>query len=122
MKRTLLLVAALLLCGANLSLAQDPYARPSIEAREALTGEDGVIPQPFLAMTNANVIDVRTGDILANTTITVRDGYIQSVGDEPPDGAHVVDLLGRYVSPGLFEGQFHGGSSCVRRRCLMADT
>ena len=101
--------------------SQDPYLRPSLEAREAMTSDAGVIPQLFIALTNANVVDVRSGEILRGVTVTVRDGTIVSVGrGNPPGGAEVVDLLGRYITPGFFEGHFHGGNVGAAQRALVS--
>ena len=101
--------------------AQDPYLPPPLEAREALANEYGVLPQLFVAMTNANVVDVRDGQILRDVTVTVRDGKIVSVGGgRPPSGADIVDLKGRYVTPGLFEGHFHGGNMAAAQRALVS--
>ena len=114
-------VAALLACIVTNSsaFAQDPYLRPSLDAREAMTDDAGVIPQPFIAMTNANVLNVRNGEILQGVTVVVRDGTIVSVGnDGPPRGAEVVDMMGRFITPGLFEGHFHGGNIASVQRAL----
>lgn len=101
--------------------AQDPYLRPSLAEREALAGESSVLPQLNVAMTNANVVDVRTGEILRGVTVVVRDGRIVSVGDDrPPAGAEVVDMQGRYLTPGLFEGHFHGGTVGAAQRALVS--
>jgi imidazolonepropionase-like amidohydrolase len=103
------------------ALAQDPYARPSLAEREATADGTGVIPQLELAMTNVNVVDVRTGDILRNTTVVVRGGKIRSVGTgSAPRGMEVVDMQGRYMTPGLFEGHFHGGTVGSARRALVS--
>ena len=110
---------ALLLTGSP-TPAQDPYARPPIAVREAMTDARGVIPQPWLAMTNVNVVDVRSGDILEGVTVVVRDGRIESVGMERPAGATAVDLRGRYMTPGFFEGHFHGGSIGSAQRALVS--
>lgn len=112
------LIIALLTVSA--ARAQDPYLRPPLPEREAMTDARGVIPQPFLAMTNANVVDVRSGRILDGVTVVVRNGSIESVGDSIPRGAERVDMLGRYVTPGLFEGHFHGGSVGAAQRALVS--
>lgn len=102
-------------------LAQDPYLRPSLEAREALANEQGVIPQINVAMTNANVVDVRSGEILRGVTVTVRNGLITSVGEgRPPAGADTVDLRGLYITPGFFEGHYHGGTMAAAQRALVS--
>ena len=52
MRRNFLFTLAILLAGSP-ALSQDPYVRPSLDSREALANDDGVIPQPYLALTNA---------------------------------------------------------------------
>jgi imidazolonepropionase-like amidohydrolase len=103
------------------TFAQDPYLRPSLDAREALADEAGVIPRIFVSLTNANVVDVRNGEILTGVTVTVQGGSITSVGDEsPPAGAIVADMMGRFITPGLFEGHFHGGNVGAAQRALVS--
>ncbi|RLA22506.1 MAG: hypothetical protein DRQ63_12655 [Gammaproteobacteria bacterium] len=105
----------------GLAHAQDPYVRPSIDAREQLADSAGVIPQVSIALTNANVVNVRNGEILSNVTVTVKDGKIASVGtDRPPADTEVVDLRGMYVTPGFFEGHYHGGSMASAQRALVS--
>ena len=117
--RLLTLVAWLAMMTAPRADAQELYRKPSLDELAAMAGADGVIPQPFLALRNANVVDVRAGTILPSVTIVLRDGKIESVGsDQPPAGAEVVDLRGFYVTPGLFEGHYHGSSVESARRAL----
>ena len=117
--RILTLVAWLVIIVAPAADAQALYRKPSLDDLAAMAGADGVIPQPFLALTNANVVDVRGGTILPSVTIVLRDGKIESVGsDQPPAGAEVVDLRGFYVTPGFFEGHYHGSSVESARRAL----
>lgn len=113
-------IALLGILAGSATHAQDPYLRPSLPTRDAMTDEQSVIPQPFIAMTNANVVNVRNGEILEGVTVVVRDGNILSVGGTAPRGADVVDMLGRYITPGLFEGHFHGGSVDAARRALVS--
>jgi len=116
---TIILLAGLLTGG--LALAQDPYLRASLAAREAMADGSGVIPQVFVALTNANVVSVRDGDILRNVTVVVRDGRILSVGtDRPPADVEVVDLRGMYITPGFFEGHYHGASMASAQRALVS--
>jgi imidazolonepropionase-like amidohydrolase len=112
--------AALAIFAGSAAQAQDPYLRAPLETRQAMTDAQGVIPQPYLAMSNANVVDVRNGRILAGVTVVVRDGTIRSVGNDVPRGATVVDMLGRYITPGFFEGHFHGGSIGAAQRALVS--
>ncbi len=52
-------------------------------------------------------------------TVVVRGGKIESVGSAaPPNGAEVVDLRGFYVTPGFFEGYYHGSSVQSANRAL----
>ena len=74
-----------------------------------LPGEDGILPQPHVALVNTHVVNVVDGTVLEDAVVVVRDGLIESVGtDPPPEGAHVLDLGGRYLMPGLFDGHWHG--------------
>ena len=74
-----------------------------------LPGEDGILPQPHVALVNTHVVNVVDGTILEDAVVVVRDGLIESVGpDPPPEGAHVLDLGGRHLMPGLFDGHWHG--------------
>lgn len=112
------LLSGLVLSAAS-AYAQDPYARPSLETLATLADASGVIPQPFVALTNANVVDVRTGDILSGVTVVLEHGTIASVGSEPPPSdAQVVDLRGMYITPGFFEGHYHGSSIASAQRAL----
>lgn len=118
MRKSSIAILFALLAGSS-AFAQDPYQRPSLDARAAMTDDAGVIPQLFIAMTHANVLDVRDGEILEDVTVVVRDGTIVSVGDDsPPRGSEVVDMMGRYLTPGLFEGHFHGGNVGAAQRAL----
>jgi imidazolonepropionase-like amidohydrolase len=66
------------------------------------------LPQPHLALVRANVLDVRRGAVAENVTVVLREGKIVSVAaGDPPAGADVVDLEGRYVLPGLFDAHTH---------------
>lgn len=83
--------------------------RPAVAPREAIT------------LTNANVVDVRSGAIARNSTVTIRDGRIESVGPSAPGGAasaRTIDLRGRYVVPGLIDAHVHIGSIAQMRAAL----
>lgn len=83
----------------------------------------GVIPQPHLALTHANVIDVETGDIQTNVTVVIRHGKIASIGSaDTPVGAEVLDLEGRYLLPGLIDAHTHLASLSQARRALESGT
>ena len=74
-----------------------------------LPGEDGILPQPHVALVNTHVVNVVDGAVLEDAVVVVRNGLIESVGtDSPPESAHVLDLGGRHLMPGLFDGHWHG--------------
>ena len=52
----------------SMALAQDPYLRPSLDAREALANDNGVIPQLYVAMTNATICDFYFNVIIFNVS------------------------------------------------------
>ncbi len=82
-------------------------------------GPEGVIPQPYLAIINANVVDVRGGTIVHDAMVVVRDGGIVSVGHGTvPAGAMVVDLRGKYLVPGLMDAHTHLDNLAAARRAL----
>ncbi|MFN8058869.1 MAG: amidohydrolase family protein [Vicinamibacterales bacterium] len=77
------------------------------------------IPQPFLALVNANVVDVRTGTIRPGATVLVRDGAIVSVGEgAAPSGARVLDLKGKYLLPGFMDAHTHLDNLAAAKRAL----
>lgn len=58
--------------------------------------------QPLLAITHVRVIDGNGAPVRENQTVVMRDGRIASVGSgAAPDGATVIDGLGRTLIPGL---------------------
>jgi imidazolonepropionase-like amidohydrolase len=64
-------------------------------------------PEP-LALTEANVVDTRTGRVSAGATILLREGRIESVETAPPPaGVRAVSIAGRYVVPGLVDAHTH---------------
>lgn len=60
---------------------------------------------------NANVVDVQTGKILEGATVTTRHGKIQSVEVSTPEplpcDTTIIDCIGRYLCPGLFDAHVH---------------
>ncbi|MES2150158.1 MAG: amidohydrolase family protein [Pseudomonadota bacterium] len=57
---------------------------------------------PLIALTHVRVIDGTGAAPQENRTVVLRDGRIESIGDgAPPAGAHLLDLSGRSIMPGL---------------------
>lgn len=64
-------------------------------------------PEP-LCLTNANVVDVRSGRIFPHAVLVLRDGKIESVGaGVAPVGMKAIDLKAKYVLPGLIDCHTH---------------
>jgi len=64
-----------------------------------------------LAIINANVVNVYTGEILKDQSITVRGKWIAYVGQNAQDAigpaTEVIDAAGQTVIPGLIDGHTH---------------
>ena len=67
------------------------------------------------AFIHANVIDVLHKRILENYSVIVEDGKIAEVSENPDLSAvtDVIDLDGKYLSPGLFNCHVHVGMEPV---------
>lgn len=63
-----------------------------------------------LAITRASVLDVRTGQVLRNQSVLVRDGLISAIspttGSEPL-ARRTIDARGRLLTPGLIDAHLH---------------
>jgi Tol biopolymer transport system component len=71
---------------------------------------DVAVPEGVVALTNARVITMDgTRRVLDNATILVRNNRIESVGTgvAVPSGAHVVNLAGKTVMPGIIDAHAH---------------
>lgn len=72
-----------------------------------------------LALTNASVVNVRSGAITRGATVVLRGGRIESAGAAAaPAGVRVIDLKGRYVVPGLIDAHVHIASLPQMRAAL----
>lgn len=77
------------------------------------------IPADPLALTNANVVDVRSGKIAGNATVILRAGRIESVGaGAASSGMRTLDLRGKYVLPGLIDAHMHIANLAAARTAL----
>lgn len=66
----------------------------------------------MFALTNAEIETITKGRI-SKGTVVVKDGKIASVGKrvQIPEGAEIIDLEGRLITPGLIEAHSHAGLS-----------
>ena len=85
-----------------------PLAAASTQNRPALSQEtrDFIsVDAPSVALAHVRVIDGTGGPALADQTVVISAGKIQSVGPaasaKTPEGAKVLDMTGRSVIPGL---------------------
>jgi imidazolonepropionase-like amidohydrolase len=96
--------------------------RVSAAAIAALPAILAAQPQPTsasLAIVHANVVDVRTGSVVPDATIVVRDGRIASVVTAgPTSGLRVVDARGLHVLPGLIDAHTHLATLRAARTAL----
>jgi len=94
MRHRIKLACAAMLCSAAV-LAQSPSA----EVRKFIQYD-----QPLITLTHVRVIDGTGAAAQEDRTVVLRDGRIEAITDArtaPPKGAHVIDLTGRSVIPGL---------------------
>ncbi|MDZ7771178.1 MAG: amidohydrolase family protein [Balneolaceae bacterium] len=72
-------------------------------------------PANDLAIHHANIIDMETGEVLQDRSLTVRDGIIHKLGPagSTPAAADTLDAGGAFLMPGLWDMHVHfrGGDS-----------
>ncbi|KAH6625155.1 amidohydrolase [Boeremia exigua] len=66
---------------------------------------------PYL-LHNASIVDVSSGEIHPNTSLTIENGKITSIAPatatpQPPTGHTLVDCTGKFVCPGLIDSHVH---------------
>ena len=98
--------------GISVLLLVFPLATPA-------AAQNGVLPQPDLALIGVRTINVRTGNVSSPTTVVLRDGNISSLSaDRIPEGAERIDLTGLYLLPGLMDAHTHLDTLSNARRAL----
>ena len=88
-----MVVLASFICGGALAQAPSPEVRKFIK-----------FDQPLIALANVRVIDGTGAPAQEHRTIILKNGRIDAITDAAvalPAGAHVIDLAGRSVMPGL---------------------
>ena len=76
---------------------------------------------PVVVLRHANLADGAMGAIATNAAVVIQDGRIARIENEPfnpPAGATVIDVGGRYVVPGLIDAHTHISSLANAHRAL----
>jgi imidazolonepropionase-like amidohydrolase len=79
-------------------------------------------PSP-LAIIHANVIDGVGSEPLRDVTVIVRNGRVEQIGkSNPPAGATVLDLKGKWLLPGFVDAHAHIANLTAARTALASGT
>jgi hypothetical protein len=76
---------------------------------------------PAIVLQHANVIDGVSSQPVLDVTIVLRDGKIASIGALSPNGltgAHIIDVGGRWVLPGLIDAHTHVNTIAAAKTAL----
>src|SRR5215468_4465011 len=74
-----------------------------------------------LALAHANVIDGASNEPQLDVTVIVRNGKIEQIGKmNPPAGAEVIDLKGRWLLPGFVDAHAHISNLAAARAALQS--
>jgi imidazolonepropionase-like amidohydrolase len=105
-------VVCLVACATPRALPPPPPPAPPALPWEAAPEPVPSVSSPPIALVGATLM-TGTGLEIENAAITFADGRILAVGPRAsvsvPDGAQVIDLGGRYVTPGLIDAHSHMG-------------
>lgn len=94
-------------------MSKSPYPRVRSRAVVTVVGALLIFPAPLVAqavvITNASIVDASAADPTRVGSIVVENGRITAVGSSPlvPAGASIIDALGKFVVPGLWDMHAH---------------
>ncbi len=89
-------------------------------APSSLQGQAGSPGDPLVIL-NGNLVDVATGTVREGVSVVVEGRTIRSVeerGFQPPAGARVIDVEGRWILPGFIDAHTHIRTLDAARRAL----
>ncbi len=86
-------------------------------------GNPSIVQAQSIVLTNANIVNGVTDEVLSNASILIENGKIKTIstaGIAPPAGAQVYDLNGKYVMPGMIDAHVHLGDLAAAKRALIS--
>ena len=77
-----------------------------------------------LALLHGNLVNVYTGEVLEDWSVAIKGQRIAFVGQDAShtigEGTQVIDVRGKFLSPGLIEGHFHLDNTALEEYALAA--
>ncbi len=104
-----------------------PNSDSVADAGEATAANEAYEPVPMVRNTgpvsehaatvvrNATVMTVSTAGTLENASVLIRNGRIAAIGRsiDVPDGAHMIDATGKWVTPGIIDVHSHVAAESI---------
>ncbi|RMH18101.1 MAG: amidohydrolase [Acidobacteria bacterium] len=92
--------------------APEALPEPESEGREIRLTAASDVPSGTVALVGARLITMRGDEVIEDGTVVVEGNRIRAVGAREavavPEGAHVVDLAGHTIIPGIVDVHWHG--------------
>ncbi|MBI2919171.1 MAG: adenine deaminase [Chloroflexi bacterium] len=77
-----------------------------------------------IVLVHGNLVNVYTGEVLEDWSVAIRGRHIAFVGQDAShtigDGTEVIDVRGKFLSPGFIEGHFHLDNTALEEYGLAA--
>lgn len=73
--------------------------------------QEADVPRGTIAFVGGKIITMENDKVIENGVVIVKDNHILTVGDAStkiPSNAHVIDITGKSLMPGLFDAHAHG--------------
>jgi imidazolonepropionase-like amidohydrolase len=115
--RSLVATASLLLVTAVGAGHPDLFRPAPLQALQAPASQDALV----LVIRNGNLVDVVNGSVREGVSVVVEGRTVRSVEGaefQPPAGARVIDVEGRWILPGFIDAHTHIRTLDAARRAL----